>query len=180
MRGLIMFSVLMATFAFAGCTTKDSAPKPGGAAGGVSSGLPDGIMLSSAPADAKPLGEVKKSAKKGDKVTFVARVGGTKHPFVDGRATMIVIDSSLAACDALEDDDCATPWDYCCEPRESKTANSATVQIVGDDGKPLALSLKGQGGIEELVTITVVGVVTEKNDEGLMVVNASGVHVKKG
>ena len=53
-------------------------------------------------------------------------------------------------------------------------------QIVGDDGKPLALSLKGQGGIEELVTITVVGVVTEKNDEGLMVVNASGVHVKKG
>ena len=182
MRGLILGGALacalIATVALSGCTSKEDPVQKDPAA---SSGLPAELMLSAAPAGAKPLGEVKQSAKQGDEITFVARVGGTLNPFIDGRATMVVIDPSLDSCADMGDDDhCSTPWDYCCEPRDSLTANSATVQIVGADGKPLPLGLKGQSGIEELVTITVVGTVAEKNEEGLMIVNASGVHVKKG
>ena len=76
-----------------------------------------------------------------------------------------------------DDDHCATPWDYCCEPPESITAGTATVQFVGADGKPLAVELQGQGGLAPLATITVTGVVAEKDDAGLFIVNATGIHV---
>ena len=170
----LLIAVLALGGGLVGCSEKKNAK---GDAGDARVSFPEGLILASPPADAKGLGEVKQSASAGDTVTFTARVGGVKQCFIDGRAAMIVVDPALESCDQIHGDACKTPWDYCCEPEESITANTATVQIVDAAGKPLDFGLKGQHGIEELKTITVVGKVAQKNDEGLMVVNATGVHV---
>lgn len=164
----------------AGCTgEKGSATvTPPGAASAAS--LPEGAILASPPAGAKPLPDVKQSAKKGDTVTFVARIGGRLDPFVKGRAMMVVIDPKIPSCaDMGEEDHCPSPWDYCCESQESITRGTATVQFVGADGKPLAVSIEGQSGLEPLATVTITGVVAEKDEGGTFVVNATGVHVAK-
>jgi hypothetical protein len=92
---------------------------------------------------------------------------------------MVVIDPAIPSCADNEGDTCKTPWDYCCETPDDLVRGKATVQFVGADGKPLALSLKGQNGLDPLVTVTVVGTVAERDDSGMFVVNATGVHVAK-
>jgi hypothetical protein len=173
-RSPIIAIVLLA----AGCTGgtgTDTIPAPAGTAS-----LPAGALLAAAPAGAKPLPEVKKSAQKGDTVVFTARIGGRNEPFVKSRAVMVVIDPAIPSCsDMGEEDHCPTPWDYCCEPPEAITAGTATVQFVGADGKPLAVDLQGQGGLAPLATVTVTGVVADKDDTGLFIVNATGIHVAK-
>ena len=170
----LLIAVLALGGGLVGCSEKKAGK---GGSGEAEVSFPEGLILASPPANAKGLGEVKKSASAGDTVTFKARIGGTTDCFIDGRAAMIVVDPALESCDQIHGDACETPWDYCCEPEESLTANTATVQIVDAAGSPLDLSLKGKHGMEELKTITVVGKVAQKNDEGLMVVNATGVHV---
>lgn len=174
--------VIVVTLALiaAGCTGEKgttTVTPPGAASAGS---LPEGALLAAAPAGAKPLPEVKKSAQKGDTVVFTARIGGRHEPFVKSRAVMVVIDPAIPSCsDMGEDDHCPTPWDYCCEAPEAITAGTATVQFVGADGKPLPVELQGQGGLAPLATITVTGVVAEKDDSGLFIVNATGIHVAK-
>jgi len=134
--------------------------------------IPTEVFEGDPAADARPLKEVKASAAVGDRVVFEARIGGRVDPFVDGRAMMIVADASIESCDELHGDTCPTPWDYCCEPRDSLMAGTATVQIVGADGRPLALGLEGRHGLEPLATVIVEGVVTTLEDGGAFVVDA--------
>ena len=141
--------------------------------------LPNGFFLTASPAGAQPLSEVKKSANAGDDVVFRCRIGGRKAPFVDGRAIMIVIDPALPSCADNKGDTCPVPWDYCCETPETLVANTATVQLVGNDGKPLKSSLENNNGLSPLAWITVVGNVAEKDASGRFVVNAQGVFVEK-
>jgi hypothetical protein len=172
---ILSISLVLLTAGCTGGTGSDTIPAPAAV-----TSLPASAFLAAAPAGAKPLPEVKKSAKKGDTLTFVARIGGRLEPFVAGRAMMIVIDTTIPSCAEMGDEDhCPTPWDYCCEPKDSLTAGTATVQFVGTDGKPLAVSIQGLGGLEPLATVTVTGVVAEKDESGVFVVNATGVHVAK-
>ena len=72
---------------------------------------------------------------------------------------------------------CKTPWDYCCDPREVITANSAVIQLVGTDGQPLKAGLDGVRGLKPQATVTVVGTVAKAEGQNL-VINASGLFVK--
>jgi len=137
------------------------------------------LLLGAKPEGAVPLASVKESAKKGDRVVFEARIGGRGKPFVDNRAIMVVIDPSLPSCADNEGDTCAVPWDYCCETPETLVANTASVQWVGEDGRPRSFSLENRGGLEALDWITVVGEVSMKDESGLFVVNATGVFLDK-
>ncbi len=171
----LLASIAVISVSLLGCTTKMEPVANGGA---TSVGLPAHAILAKAPSGAKPLPDVKASAKKGDTVTFTARIGGRDEPFVEGRAMMVVIDPAIPSCADTEGDGCKTPWDYCCETSEDIVRGTATVQFVGADGKPLAVSLQGQHGLDPLATVTVVGVVAEKDDDGVFIVNATGVHVQ--
>ena len=135
--------------------------------------LPEGLILSERPEGGVPLASVKTAASVGDTVTFLARIGGRKKPFAEGRAVMVVIDPGLSPCT----EECGARWYYCCETPETKLANTASVQIVDEKGATLALSLKGQSGLEELKHVAIVGDVVEKDDNGLFVVNAKGIFV---
>lgn len=136
--------------------------------------LPDGFFLAEAPAGAVPVSEARSHAKAGDDVALTGYIGGRKDPFTEGLALFLIADAAKAP--ACGDDHCPTPWDACCVPGEVIAANSATVQVAGENGRALRLSLQGQKGLEPGVEITVVGKVREAN-EGMMLVDAAGINV---
>lgn len=133
-------------------------------------------LLASAPADARPVAEIKKSAVEGEKVVMQARIGGRVDPITKGAAVFVVMDPTIPSCDQNPDDKCATPWDYCCEPKQVMAANSATVQLVGADGKPLAIDLEAQG-LKPLQNIIIVGAVAPRPNDAVLIINATGIHI---
>jgi hypothetical protein len=138
------------------------------------------LFVDAAPDGGRGVGEVKADAEATGDVVIVGRIGGRVEPFVSGAAMFLITDAKLLSCDQMGDDDhCKTPWDYCCEPRDSLLANTATVQVVDEDGKPLALGLKDVSGLKPLVTVTVVGSVAAREEGGTLVVNAKQIYVAK-
>ena len=165
-----------------GCDDRDAGTKaPGQAPAQASSAdaLPAGLVVSEAPAGAKDVVALKKEAKVGDEVVVRGRVGGSVSPFVEGRASFQLIDTSLKACgESNPADTCRTPWDFCCEEPKEVAAHSASVQVVGADGKPLRSALQGAGGLKPLSEVTVRGTVAKGSDTGTLIVNATAIHVK--
>jgi hypothetical protein len=141
--------------------------------------IPDATFVDEEPADAKCVAEVKKAAKKGERVVVKAKVGGRSEPFVKNRAMLVVADRCMKSCDQIPGDTCAKPWDYCCEPPESLKANTMTVQFVGADGKVLKTGAQGVHGLEPLALVVIVGKVVERDDKGTFVVQAEKVFVEK-
>ena len=114
--------------------------------------------------------EIKKNAKAGDAVVFLARVGGRVKPFAEKQAIFVAADPSLKSCELMSTEDyCTMPWDYCCTSREDLRMGTATIRILGADGRPVATSAQGAGGLEPLKFIVVEGTVSDRNDEGLFV-----------
>jgi hypothetical protein len=161
-----------------GC--KDSAapaaPEKAATEATTGSGIPDGVWLASSPAGAKAVAEVKKSAAAGQEVVLTGRIGGRKDPFVSGRAMFMLSDRSIPSCEETHGPGCATPWDYCCEPKETVLGGTLTVQIVGADGKPLKTGLEGAHGLKPLAEVVVKGKAVGTGSE--MVIDATGIYVR--
>jgi len=125
-----------------------------------------------------PIPRARKEFKPGDEVLLKGAVMGVLKPFVDGRAVFVLGDEgTITPCNAMDDDHCSTPWDACCDPKEVKAAGTATIQVLGDNGKVLAHGLKGVGGLKELSVVTVRGVVAPMSSAEAFVVNATAIHV---
>ena len=133
-------------------------------------------LLASAPEGARPVAEIKKSAAEGDMVVMQAKVGGRVEPITKGVAVFVVMDPAIPSCDQIPGDTCGTPWDYCCEPKESMTANSATVQVVDASGKPMAIDLESQG-LKPLQVVTIVGKVAPRPNDAVLIIQATGIHI---
>jgi hypothetical protein len=166
-------------FAAAGCDRADETPSSG--SGGSSAtasadALPQGLILSAAPTDVKDVNALKGAAKEGDEVVLRGRVGGRVEPFVEGRAAFQIVDLGIKSCEQMPGDSCETPWDYCCEPDVTKS--SASIQVVGADGKPVKVGLKGVGGLKPLAEVTVKGKVAKASEGAPLLVNATGIFVK--
>jgi hypothetical protein len=135
------------------------------------------FFLPEEPAGAKSVVEAKAAAKDGDEVTLVGRIGGSESPFVSGRATFTVVDTSLVPCSEMPDHACATPWDYCCD-HEKLPQSTAVVKVVDGDGKTVPMDAKRDLAMKELQTVVVKG--TAKRDEaGNLTVLTPAVFVKK-
>jgi hypothetical protein len=154
--------------------TPSSAPASSPAA--AEKALPATLWLTAAPADAKPVAEVKKSAKAGQDVVIFGRIGGGREPFVMGRALFMLADRSLPSCVEKHGPGCATPWDFCCEPKETVLASTTTIQVVGPDGKPAKLGLDGVHGLKPLAEVVIAGKVSSAGDS--VVIDATGIYVK--
>ncbi len=179
-RRLPALFALLALALAAGCPQSPApeAAKSGDAAPAAAASIPGALFLPERPAQAEGLSAVKAKAKQGDEVVFEARVGGRAEPFVAKRALFVVADPALPACSENEGDGCKTPWDYCCEDPQDLLRQTATVRFLDAQGKPIAASAKDAGGLAGLKTVVVRGKVSEANEEGLFVVDASGVWVK--
>lgn len=140
--------------------------------------LPTGFFVDSQPEHAKDVSEARHAGriKVGDEVVLRGRVGGSKEPFVAGRAVFTLMGRGLKACNENPDDKCSKPWDYCCETKEGILANSVTVQVVDAKGQILRTDMKGRRGLKELSEMVVVGKVTAADGKAV-VVNATAIHV---
>ena len=90
-------------------------------------------------------------------------------------AVLTIMDTSIPHCADNPDDKCATPWDYCCVPKDQIAAHSATVQIVGADGSSAGINPRA-AGLSELDIIIVEGVVGPRPNEQVLTVRASGIY----
>lgn len=141
-------------------------------------GLPEGLVVRG-PAQGTHVAAAKAAARQGEEITLVGRIGGSVNPFAADRAIFTIADPALVSCaDMDEPDHCKTPWDFCCEDRAKMRAGTATIEVAGADGKPLAVALRGVQGLEPLATVAVSGTVVERNDAGLLVVRAKRIEVR--
>ena len=166
--------------AIVGCDNDDApaTPAPAQPTAESNAALPANLFLDKAPDGAVDLAAAKKSAKPGDEVIVRGRVAGQKDPLAPNRAILTLLDASVKTCEQVPGDGCPTPWDACCEPRESLQASTATIQVVDADGKPLKATLRDAGGIDPLKELVVVGKVADTGDKNILVINATALHVK--
>ncbi|MFN0137301.1 MAG: hypothetical protein ACKVS9_14455 [Phycisphaerae bacterium] len=180
-------SILLATLAFAvaGCDSKSPPQGSSGAAAGTpkaaAAQLPPDLFVAQPPEGAVAVGKLKADAAAPTSIVVYGRIGGRKEPFVAGSAMFLLADMSMKACSELEGDLCATPWDYCCEPKENLSKMLATVQVLGPDGKPLAVGLDGTNGLKPLAELTITCDIASR-EGGALVLTAKKiyVHPKRG
>lgn len=135
------------------------------------------FLLKEAPADARPVAEVRQNAKPGDVVVLTGRIGGTEEPFTQGFATFVVADEALEFCDELGGEDhCPMPWDACCEDPDKVAASRALVQIPGADSRPLRVGLAESGLLAPNDTVVVAGTVAVGSTPDNLIVDASGIY----
>ncbi len=125
-------------------------------------------------ADGEPTGAAALADAAGDAVLVRARIGGRAEPMSPDSPVFLVVDLSLKHCGELPGDNCPMPWDYCCEPRDSLTANSATVQLVDDAGSPLAVDLTQS--LEPLDVVVIEGVVGPRPSPEVLTIKATKIH----
>lgn len=168
-RTVVSLAFLLAV---AGCSAKKEEERGSGPAAPKSSALPASFALATEPAGAKNVKEVVASAKTGDEVTVVGRVG------IDGsdRAYFTLVDLSLKSCKENMDE-CKTPWDFCCTSADEMPKVTAMVQF-RDGANPIATNVLGFQGLDHLSTVVVKGK-AEKDATGNLVVAASGIFVRK-
>ena len=182
MRNSILSATLTTVLAagLAACGGDEAAPAGGGgkAPPAATGSLPAGLLLAASPGEAVDVGALKATAKEGDTVVVRGRIGGVP-PFIAGIAAMTIADRKLVPCSEMSmEDGCKTPWDYCCAPQDELTANTATVQVVGADGRPLRADLTA-AGLAPLSTVVVTGKVGPRPDPKVLVIDAVGIFVEK-
>lgn len=155
-----------------GCAEQKAEPLAPAAASGANAGL-EKLVVAGLPAQTIGVLTAKQEKKNGDRVVVTGRV----KDFVDGAAVLTIADLSLRDC-KTRGDQCATPWDYCCETREAITSGTATVRLADSAGDPLMQSLKGVGGIDHLVDIAAEGRI-ERDEAGNLSVVAEKLYVKQ-
>ncbi len=164
---------LLAT-ALAGCGDAGTSPRTAAAR----AALPDGLVVRGK-AEGTHVAAAKATARQGDEIVIVGRIGGSEEPFVAGRAVFTIVDPALKSCADMDDPDhCKTPWDYCCEERDAMKRGTATIEIADAGGRPLPIAVRGLQGLDPLATVAVTGTVTERNDAGLLVVRARRIEVR--
>ncbi|GAB4546321.1 MAG: hypothetical protein Tsb0013_05070 [Phycisphaerales bacterium] len=135
-------------------------------------------LLTEQPADEQGVNIAKAFAQEGDSVVIRARIGGRVEPMAPGSPAFTVVDLSLPYCGQLTDENCPTPWDYCCETPETITANAATVQLVDDDGQPVSDDpTKSLSPLDELI---IVGTVGPRPNPDVFLIRATGVYRVEG
>ena len=135
------------------------------------------FLLSDEPDGAGEVIRVRETAKDGDDVVLVGRIGGSEDPWISGRAAFSIVDNSLRACSDIPEDKCPIPWDYCCETHKLPTS-TALIKVVDADGKLVKSDAKSLLGVEELSTVVVQGK-ARRDEAGNLTVLATGVYVKK-
>ena len=108
-----------------------------------------------------------KLAGPADKVIVEGRIANV----VKGFAVFTLMDKALPYCgETNKEDNCKTPWDYCCESTETRTKNALLVEARSADGKPLATPALG---LQLVDRVAVIGKLT-KDEHGNFVLLASG------
>jgi len=138
----------------------------------------DEWFTDTAPKNPQTIHALRTSAKPGDEVTVSGLVMGREQPFVDGRAAFVLGDpTKLTPCNRVPGDECTTPWDVCCDEDSLILESTATIQLLGNNGRVLANSIKGVHGLTELSLVTLTGIVDKASTGEALIINAKRLHV---
>lgn len=136
------------------------------------------VPIASITATPAAIPATRESAKPGDTITIIGKIGGSKKPFVSGRAAFTIVDLALKSCDEIEDDMCAKPWDYCCEDKTNLRKHTAMIEVQDADGKPLSIDAQGQNGLEPLKVVVVEGTLVANDAGGACIVRADRIALR--
>ncbi len=169
--------LLIAAFAAISCEKKELAVN---ADPGMPANAFDSFFTDQSIADAKAIHRARESAVPGEAIVISGKIMGREKVFVDGRASFLLGDpEKMTPCNEMPDDECSTPWDACCDTKEAKRGNIASIQIVDAEGRVLSGGLKGVNGLKELSAVTVSGTVDQSSTADNLVVNAKVIHVTR-
>lgn len=167
----------LATFTLVACQNKE-VEDPSADSTGPS---PELMAIIDAPVEteASDIHLIRETAKPGDTITVKGWIMGNMSPFVEGRAAFILGDPKvITACSERPGDGCTTPWDNCCDDDKDIQRATATIQIVGEDGRVLKEGIEGVEGIEKLSKLLVTGTVAEGSTPKNLVINASAIDLQ--
>ena len=135
------------------------------------------FLLADEPDDAVGVIEARESAKDGDSIVVVGRIGGAANPWVEGRAAFTLIDASkLIVADGQESGEAEICLDDCCA--EERAGCTTLVKVIDADGKLVPADARKLLGITDSDMIVVSGKVS-KDETGNFAILASGVHVRR-
>ncbi len=160
--------MLLVSVALAGCGGSSTSSDSGGK-------TPVSWLAAEMPAGAIPVTEARRTAREGQQIVVRGRIGGRRDPMTEGFAVFVMMDSALPACG----EGCKKPWDYCCETPDTIMSNSATVQVVGNGDKALAVDL-AEHGFAPLDEVVVIGTVAPPPADSVLIIHASKIHRVKG
>jgi hypothetical protein len=169
-----LFLAAMAALGVAGCA-------PSG--GGPATASPEAeaarakYLLTNEPAGAASVVDARKDAENDEEVVVVGRIGGEVDPWVKGVAAFLIADTSLKACNELEDDACPYPWDFCCEDPEELNRKKIAVRVVDEAGETVPIDARELLGVQELSTVVVRGKAV-RDEQGNLTLLATGVFVR--
>lgn len=157
--------------ALAGCSPSEP-PRDAPGGSGATAAAADAVaarIVTTDLGDAVPVAAARTLGSRDD-VLVTGRIAAV----VDGFAVFTLMDTKLPYCgEQSPEDDCATPWDYCCESPEDKRASSLLVELRGDDDRPLRAA--GLPGLRLLDEVEVAGRLAT-DDQGNPVLLAARVH----
>jgi hypothetical protein len=162
------------------CGSKESTDITSSESSAPESGIPASVVSATAPDGALGVVEARAAAKPGEAIVLRGKVGGKMKPISDAAAILVIADEkAITSCDMNPDDQCTTPWDYCCEEASTIAASTATIQVLGDDGKLLRSTLRGTGDLKELSHLVVAGTVDAASTAEALIVNADKIFIEK-
>ncbi len=136
--------------------------------------LPGNLFAETKPMDAISI-TVARSLPAGTKVKVFGEILGSKHPFVDERASFIIGDTDkISVCE----DACGAPWDCCCDDKKTIAAATLSVQVLNKKGQVIKTGLKGKGGLKELSKVAIEGEIDSRSTADFMIVNADKIYVE--
>ena len=172
MKNAIMSFAMLGLLFAVGCSQQGdetAAPRPS------ASGLK--YILGQEPPKANDVIGARKTAKHGDAVVVVGRIGGSANPWIEDRAAFSIVDRSLKACSDIPGDACPIPWDYCCETDKLPTG-TALVKVVDGEGNLVKEDARQLLGVKELATVVIKGK-AERDKTGNLTILANGVFIKQ-
>lgn len=177
MRPIIAcFTLSVAIFGLTGCSTS---PSDENEATLITAASADGskYLLKEEPDGAVGVIEARESAKDGDPVVIVGRIGGADNPWVEGRAAFVLLDASKLMVAAGEDsNDEELCLEDCCA---SERAGCTTlVKVVDADGKLVAADSRQLLGLTSNDMVVVRGK-ARKDESDNFTVLADAVFIRK-
>ncbi len=172
MRSAIITLAIVGLLFVVGCSQesgKTAAPTP--SAGGLK------YILGQEPPKANDVIGARETAKSGEPVVVVGRIGGSANPWIENRAAFSIVDRSLKACSDIPGDACPIPWDYCCETDKLPTG-TALVKVVDGEGNLVKEDARQLLGVKELSTVVVEGK-AERDKTGNLTILATHIFVKQ-
>lgn len=164
---------VLAAALFAPACKDQSAPS----ASATSASPLDAFYVAEAPGNVRQISEVFADPVPGKEVVLAGEIMGRKHPFVEGRATVMLGDPTKVTPCNRHNNDCSTPWDNCCTDSELLKKAVATIQFVDSEGKVIKGDLKGYKGIKEQSYLTVKGTIAEGSSKENLIINATAFHL---